>query len=210
MGRQKFPREDKLRFIIQRIGEGASDAEIEEDLLKYGPSGEVPSGQFGAFGEVGIRTLRNIRQVYEVTKELIKTQTKQLDPYLRKASDEHLDQIRALVQRWRNSFDARYRPADAYVLPPRYGVEQDKLFPYVLGHCPSVNDKYQALLSKRNEYQIQSGELKKSQSEQWRQAFIEAEGKLRDALDTSLLSHEYLTHKCGLCPDFTPSNHYKT
>lgn len=210
MGKQPFPREDKLRFIIQRISEGASDAQIEQDLLKYGPSGKVPFGQYGAFGEVGIRTLRNIRQVYQVAKELIKTQTEQLDLNIGKANDEHLAQIQALIQRWRNSFDARYRPVDVYVFPPRYGVEQDKLFPYVLDHCPSINTKYQALLTKKNEYQIQSSEPEKSQSGQWRQAFVEAEGKLRDALDTSLLSHEYMTHKCGLCPGFTPSNHYKT
>lgn len=210
MGKKPFPREDKLRFIIQRIGEGASDAEIQEDLLKYGPSGKVPSGQYGVFGDVGIRTLRNIRQVYEVTKELIRTQPKQQDLTLGKADAEHLDQIQALIQKWSNSFDVRHRSADAYVLPPRYGVEHDKLFPYVLDHCSSINDKYQALQSKKNEYQIQPSELKKSQSGQWRQAFIEAEGELRDALEISLLCHEYMTHKCDLCLGFAPSNHNRT
>jgi hypothetical protein len=74
MGNQPFPREDKLRFIIQRISEGATDAEIQEDLLRHGPVGKVTAGQFGAFGEVGIRTIRNIRRVYEVTKELTQSQ----------------------------------------------------------------------------------------------------------------------------------------
>ena len=199
MGQKPFPREDKLQFIIKRIGEGASDAEIQEDLLKFGPSGRVPRGQRGIFGEVGIRTIRNIRQVYEVTKELIRTQTKEHDLTLGKADTEHLDQIQLLVQKWKNSFDTKHRPVDVYVLPPSYGVEQEKLFPYALDHCPSVNDEYQALLEKRSDYQAQASELKKSQSEQWRQTFIEMEGKLREALEMCLLSHEYSRHRCTLC-----------
>ena len=159
----------------------------------------MPSGQYGVFGDVGIRTLRNIRQVYEVTKELIRAQLKQQDLTLGKADAEHLDQIQSLIQKWSNSFDVRHRSADAYVLPPRYGVEHDKLFPYALVHCPSVNDEYQALLNKRSDYKIQSSELKKSQAGQWQQAFIEMEGKLRDTLEMCLLSHEYSRHRCALC-----------
>jgi hypothetical protein len=200
MGKQPFPREDKLRFIVQRIEEGATDAEIQEDLMENGPSGKVPRGEYGAFGEVGIRTLRNIRQVYEVTMGLTKSKIKQPDTTLNKANEEHLAQIQALIQKWSNSFETRYHPANMYVWPPHYGVEQDKLFPHVLDHCPSIKDKYQALQSKKNEYQIQSSELKKSQSGQWQQTFSEAERELRDALEMSLLSQEHIRHKCDLCP----------
>ena len=199
MGQKPFPRENKLQFIIKRIDEGASDAEIQEDLLEFGPSGRVPRGQHGVFGEVGIRTIRNIRQVYVVTKELIKTQTKGQDLAIGKANAEHLDAIQLLIQKWRNSFDTRFRTVDVYVLPPSYSVEQEKLFPYALVHCPSANDEYQALLEKRSEYQAQASELRKSQSEQWRQTFIEMEGKLRDALEMCLLSYEYSRHKCTVC-----------
>ena len=199
MGQKPFPREDKLQFIIKRIGEGASDAEIQEDLLEFGPSGRVPRGQHGVFGEVGIRTIRNIRQVYVVTKELTKTQTKGQDFAIRKANAEHLDAIQLLIQKWRSSFDTRYRPVDGYVLPPSYGFEQEKLFPYVLAHCPSVNDEYQTLMDKKREYQAQSSELKKIQSAKWRQTFIKIEGELKDALEMSLLSHEYSRHRCELC-----------
>lgn len=199
MGQKPFPREDKLQFIIKRIGEGASDAEIQEDLLKFGPSGRVPRGQRGVFGEVGIRTIRNIRQVYEATKELTKTQTKERNLTLAKTDAEHLDEIQLLIQKWRNSFDTRHRPVDVYVLPPSYSVEQEKLFPYALDHCPSVNDEYQALLDKRSEYQAQLSELKKGQSAQWRQTFMKMGGNLRDALEMCLLSHEYSRHRCPLC-----------
>jgi hypothetical protein len=165
MGKQPFPGEEKLRFIVRRIEKGASDAEIQENLMEYGPSGKVPQGQHGVFGEVGIRTIHNIRRVYEVTMELAKSKTKQPDTTLDKASEEHLAQIQAFVQKWSNSFETRYHLANVW--PPHYGFEQDKLFPYVLNHCPLIKDKYQALQGKRNEYQIQSSELKKSQSGQW-------------------------------------------
>ena len=69
-------------------------------LYKHPWVSPVPPGQFGAFGEVGIRTLHNIRWVYEDTKELIGTKIKQLDLSLGKANDERLAQIRALVQKW--------------------------------------------------------------------------------------------------------------
>lgn len=112
---------------------------------------------------------------------------------------KHLDQIQVLIQKWRNSFDTRHRPINSYVLPPIYGVEQERLFPYALNHCPSVNNEYKALLKTRRKYQAQSSELKKSQSERWRQTFIKTESKLRDALGKCLLSHEYSRHRCCLC-----------
>ena len=113
--------------------------------------------------------------------------------------NKHLDEIQALIQKWRNSFDARHRSVNVYVLPPSYGVERETLFPYALDHCPSVNNEYQALLDKRSEYQAQLSELKKSQSERWRHIFIEIEGKLRYATEICLLSHEYSRHRCTLC-----------
>jgi len=200
MGQRPFPREASLRFIIQRIGEGATDAEIQEDLLMHGPSGKMSYNEYGVFGRVGIRTLRNIRQVYGVAKELGATQAKEQDLTLEKAKAQHLDQIQALVQKWSNSFDAGHRPVDVYVLPPRYVVEQDELFPYALDHCPSVNDTYQVLQNERKEYQIQTSEPKKSQSGRWKEAFVKIEGELRNALRMSLLNQEYTRHRCDLCP----------
>lgn len=200
MGQRPFPGEDELRFIVQRIEDGASDAEIQKDLMKYGPSGRVLPGQHGVYGEVGIRTIRNIRRVYEATTELTRSKIKQPDTILDKANVEHLAQIQTLIQKWSNSFETRYHPANMHVWPPHYGIEQDKLFPHVLDHCPSIKDKYQALRSKRSEYQTQSSKLKKSQSGQWQQTFFDAERELRDALELSLLSQEYIKHKCDLCP----------
>jgi hypothetical protein len=200
MGRKPFPREDTLRFIVQKISEGASDAEIQEGLLEFGPSGRVPRGQHGVFGEVGIRTIHNIRQVYEVTGELISAQAKQQNFTFVNANVKHLEQVQAIIQKWNESLITRHRSADTYVLPPHYNVEQDKLFPYALAHCPSVNDNYQVLLSKSGEYQKQSNELNTSQLEQWKQVFAEMEDKLRDSLEMSLLSQEYIRHRCDLCP----------
>lgn len=78
-------------------------------------------------------------------------------------------------------------------------AEEDKLFPHVLKHCPSINSKYQILVAKRNEYRNQSVELKENKFEEWRQDFIKIERELKEALYMSLLKHEYLTNKCDLC-----------
>lgn len=96
MGQRSFPREDKLRFIIERINSGASDAEIQEDLVKYGPSGRVSPGQFGAFGEVGIRTIRNIRETYEISREVIRKNVLEQDTILKKLTMSILNRFEPL------------------------------------------------------------------------------------------------------------------
>ena len=210
MGQKPFPGEEKLRFIVERMDGGASDAEIQDDLVTYGASGKVESGHYSVFGEVGSRTLHNIRRVHEITREMVGQRINAPDSALTQARRDHLEDIRALLDRWRRSFDAGLRPTGTYRWPPSYGVETESLFPYVLHHCPSVNGSYTALCNRRTEYHLQSSGRSESQSRQWQQTFIEAERKLKETLEISLLSYEYVTHKCGLCLGRTPSDRSRT
>ncbi len=210
MGQKPFPGEEKLRFIVERMDGGASDAEIQDDLATYGASGKVESGHYGVFGEVGSRTLHNIRRVHEITRAMVGQRANAPDSALAQARRDHLEDVRALRERWRRSFDAELRPAGTYRMPPGYSVEQDKLFSYVLAHCPSVNASYRVLLTKRDEYRGQPIESKQSLAEQWKQAFIGAEAGLREALDMSLLKHEHVAGTCDLCLGHTLSGRSRT
>jgi murein DD-endopeptidase MepM/ murein hydrolase activator NlpD len=158
-----------------------------------------------ALNELSQRYDRSIRQIQRYIEQVDKESARKStgddlnQTALSKAYDTHFAEVRSFIEHWKGVVEKRSSPFHV-AWPPHYGAEQDKFFPYVLDHCPSIKDKYQALQSKRNKYQIQSSELKKSQSGQWEQTFIEAEGELRDALEMSLLSQEYIRHKCDLCP----------
>lgn len=145
------------------------------------------------------RSIRQIQRYVEQVDKEISTESSLNQTALNKAHDKHLTEVRSYIEHWKGIVEKRSSSFHV-VWPPYYGVEQDKLFPYILDHCPLIKDKYQALRSSINEYQVQSSELKKSSSEQWQQIFIKAERQLRDALEMSLLSQEYIKHRCDLCP----------
>jgi len=103
MGQKAFPDDKKLQFIIAQLIDNRSDNEIQEALESNGPAGEIPRGKHGAFGAVGSRTLLHIRSIFYITKVLLEPRFVLLnDPSIRKAKVEHLDEIRRLIEYWRN------------------------------------------------------------------------------------------------------------
>lgn len=90
MGRRSFPRQDKLKFIVERIIGGSPDGEIQDALTEYGPFGRVKRGEYGAYGEVGLRTIANIRLVVELTREQVKEDKVVSSPWVQEAQRVHL------------------------------------------------------------------------------------------------------------------------
>jgi hypothetical protein len=145
------------------------------------------------------RSPRQIQRYIEQVAKEISTESSLNQTTLNKAYDEHFAEVRSFIEHWKGIVEKRSSSFHV-VWPPHYGFEQDKLFIYVLDHCPSIKDQYQALLGIRNEYQTKSDELNRNSSEQWQRTFVEAERKLRDTLEMSLLSQEYIRYRCDLCP----------
>jgi hypothetical protein len=89
MGQRPFPRQEKLKFIVKKILEGASEAEIQDALTQYGPDGYVKGG-YGVFGEVGSRTIANIKSVVVCAQEMLKVNQLALSPWVQRAQQLHL------------------------------------------------------------------------------------------------------------------------
>ncbi len=90
MGRRSFPGQEQSRFIIERIIGGSSDGAIQKALTEYGPSGRVKPGEYGAYSEVGFRTIANIRQVVNLTREQVKEDEVVSSPWVQNAQQLHL------------------------------------------------------------------------------------------------------------------------
>lgn len=98
MGQRSFPTHDKLNFIIQRILGGSSDTEIQQALTDHGPLGRVKSGEYGAYGETGLRTIANIRHVVQLTQEQVR-EDKKADSVLVERRKEHWDRLADTAQK---------------------------------------------------------------------------------------------------------------
>ena len=102
MGSRPFPRGEKLKIIIEAIDKGLDYDEILKELNKWVSQELKENRGYGVSAKVGDRTLNNIKAVYEVTKEIVKTKIQQqLDPTLQKAREDHLNNIRAQIESWK-------------------------------------------------------------------------------------------------------------
>lgn len=165
MGQQPFPKGDKLKFIIQCTSKGFSDLEIQEALTTHGPDGKVKSGEYGAYNQVGIRTLLNIRQVYSVAEEIIRLNTRQeLNPALIKAREGHINEIRKLIEHWRDSLRTpSIEEVYPGTLPLPQAFEDQPLFDSLNAHLlsPSLWQDYSKWARKENDYIVDCQNLAK-------------------------------------------------
>jgi excisionase family DNA binding protein len=68
------------------------------------------------------------------------------------SKQEHLDEIRSMLHDWRNDLQS---DLDSSSLERFYfRVENEKLFPYMLQHCPSLHELYQVVKFAREEYEL--------------------------------------------------------
>lgn len=90
----------------------------------------------------------------------------------------HLSQIRNLLQLWHKTLpeSLSYILEGFRVMTDYTEAEYEELFPYMLQHCPSINDKYQSFKAKREEYKDIIERIREEVKEALEEAVVE--GKL--------------------------------
>jgi hypothetical protein len=98
MGKGQAPTPDELKFIYSLFSEGYSNADIlkrYEELERHSKLGSLPF-------RYDIRFIRQRRKEYEAAKEILESKIEQqLDPTLAKAREDHIDEIREVLQELR-------------------------------------------------------------------------------------------------------------
>jgi hypothetical protein len=102
MGQGQSPTSEELGFIYGLLCDGWSDADVirhYEELRRKGQLGSLPFRS-------DVRFIRQRRKEYEASRAVLETTLKrEADPSLAKAREEHLAEVRGLIEEWREKLN---------------------------------------------------------------------------------------------------------
>lgn len=138
MGKGQSPTREELEFVYQHFLQGCSDAEIlkkYEESKKHGKLGSMPY-------RTDVRFIRQRRKEYEAARKILEGHLKrQVDPIAARAKEEHLAEIRSLIEEWRNRLDTSWFGTISFETPsrPMQDLEHNPLFSSLEEHLPFPN-----------------------------------------------------------------------
>jgi hypothetical protein len=154
-----------------------------------------------------LRTLKKHLAVAEEEERVLQAEARILED----AQAKHLDEIRALIERWRDEIGVPAPGLDVFWVAPHCQeirqIEEDLLFEGVKEHLPFDGlwgdydmwrqeiEKYVAMLYEAPEGGEDEPRLKES-----RRGMYPLAVRLRGQLEEVLLRRDYVLHKCKLCP----------
>ena len=146
----------KLTHYSERqIRQKVIDGKIKATKLKSGRKWLIPRSELQAIGKMGKKVVEPAQNERYIQRgpELIEDQSKvKIVEVVREEvskqngtyeTKKHVSSILDQLKLWKRDVDYLYSSRPVVKIIGYHQVENDQLFPYLLQHCPSVNEKFQ-------------------------------------------------------------------